>query len=65
MKEKRVYIINVGDTEFNFRDAEAEGNLDAIKTEAESLGSVYSLKGFQNAVNDEWLDLGNSFILID
>ena len=66
-KETRVYVINCNETEFEFRKAEEEykKNLNAIKDEAEKLGSVYSLSGFQNAINDESLDLGTSFILID
>lgn len=65
MKEKRVYIINLSDSEFEFRQAEQIGDHDSIKSEAERLGSVYSLDGFQDACNDEFIDLGNSFILID
>ena len=65
MKDIRVYVIDCNATEFDFRMAEEEGDEESIMQEAERLGSVYSLKGFQNAVNDEELDnLSNSFILI-
>lgn len=36
-----------------------------IKDKAEELGTVYSLNGFQNAINNDDLSLINSFILID
>ena len=64
-KEKRVYIINCNETDFNFRKAEKEKRFNDIMTMAEELGSVYSLKGFQNAINGEIVDLNQSFILID
>lgn len=64
-KEIRVYIINCHNTEFSFRKAEADERFDDIKNEAERLGSVYSLNGFQEAINNEEVELGNSFILID
>ncbi len=65
-KEKKVYVINCSypDSDFNFRDEEMEGNLDGIMQEAERRGSVYSLEGFQREINNEWLELTNSFILI-
>jgi len=64
MKEKRVYVINC-DVDFNFREYEQRGEYDPIKDKAEELGTVYSLEGFQEAINDEDLSLINSFILID
>jgi len=67
-KEIRVYVLDCGlDMErnnFDFRELEMKGNEEAIMTEAEERGTVYSLNGFQNAINDEELDLNNSFILI-
>ena len=63
-KEKRVYVINC-DYHFNFRGAEQIGDHETIKSKAEEIGSVYSLGGFQDAINDEELILTNSFILID
>ncbi len=65
MKEKKVYIINCGETRFDFRSAEWKGEKGLIKTEAGKLGSVYSLEFFQDKINDEELVLTNSFILID
>ena len=66
-KEIRVYITNCDceDEKYNFRDCERFGEYDKIKDKAEELGTVYSLEGFQEAVNNEEVDLSNSFILID
>jgi hypothetical protein len=64
-KEIRVYVINNHDTEFLFRVAEDQKRFNDIKDEAERLGSVYSLNGFQEAMNNQDIELGNSFILID
>lgn len=62
-KETRVYVINC-ENNFDFRHAEQFGEEEKIIDKAEELGSIYSLSGFQNAINDEELDLTNSFILI-
>ena len=64
MKELKVYVIDCNETDFEFREAEAKKDYDAIMTEAEKIGSVYSLGGFQEAINSEELILENSFILI-
>lgn len=64
MTEKRVYVINC-DVCFDFRDWEMLGQYNKIKDKAEELGTVYSLQYFQECINDEELDLSNSFILID
>jgi hypothetical protein len=64
-KEVKVYVIDCSQTKFDFRYAEQIGEYDKIKDEAERLGSVYSLEGFQDAINDEDLFLNNSFILIN
>ena len=68
MKEKRVYVVNVDDTDdvgFNFREAEQIGDLDSIKDEAERQGRVFTLGYFADEINNENLFLDNSFILID
>lgn len=62
-KEKRVYVIDCDD-DFEFREAELEGNYNSIMDKAEELGTVYSLRGFQNAVNNDEVNLSNSFIYI-
>jgi len=62
-KEIKVYVIDCNEY-FDFRDKEMSGDYEAIMSKAEELGSVYSLNGFQCAINDEELDLSNSFILI-
>jgi hypothetical protein len=64
VKEIRVYIIDCNRTDFDFREAEHKGDYDSIIDEAESLGTVYSLEYFQECINNEELDLSNSFILI-
>ncbi|MBW2968818.1 hypothetical protein KY314_01735 [Candidatus Woesearchaeota archaeon] len=64
LKEKRVYVIECRHN-FDFRKEEQKGNLEAIMSEAEKRGSVYSLQGFQDAINNEELVLTNSFILIN
>lgn len=65
MIENKVYIINPDDTELNFNECIDTEDHEPIKAEAERLGTVYSLKGFQNAINSEELYLGNSFIYIE
>ena len=64
-KEKKVYVINCSDTDLDFHEWERKGEYEPIMTTAEELGTVYSLQGFQDASNDESLDLSNSFILIN
>lgn len=63
--EKRVYVVNCSDSEIDFSGLERYGEYEPIMAEAERLGSVYSLMGFQEASNNESLDLSNSFILIN
>lgn len=63
-KEVRIYVIDMGNSEFEFRAREEEKDFNAIMDEAERLGSVYSLKGFQEAINNQDLELGNAFIYI-
>lgn len=66
MKEIRVYVTNCSECSegFDFRDLERDCEYDKIIDEAEKQGTVYSLQGFQDACNDEELDLSNSYILI-
>ncbi len=65
-KEIRVYIIECKEDYFGFRKYEGNKNLEPIKKEAEKRGTVYSLYGFQEAVNNEEIGvLTNSYILID
>lgn len=60
----RVYVIDASE-DFDFRGSEYKADYDAIMDKAEELGTVYSLQGFQEAVNDEELELSNSFIFIN
>lgn len=68
-KEMFVYVLDCGEVgehenDFEFRQLERVGNYEAIVYEAEKRKSVYSLEDFQEAINNEELDLSNSFILI-
>lgn len=67
MKEKKVYVLNLDavDDGFDFKQLEQIGDKEAIKKEAIRLENAWSLEDFADACNDEYLDLGNSFILID
>ncbi len=63
----KVYICNCDQDgeDFNFRDKEREGDYKAIKDHAKSLEQVYTLEDFQEACNNEEINLLNSFILIN
>lgn len=63
-REPRVYIINCSDSKIDFREKERRGDYEAIMVEAESLGTVYSLRYFEECANNEEIDLSNSFIYI-
>jgi hypothetical protein len=63
-KEKRVYLINYNKSNFDFREFEQLSDYEPIMQEAEAQGNVYSLQGFQDACNNEDIDISNSFILI-
>ena len=63
MNEPKVYVLDAKEV-WDFRDLEHKGDFDKIMSKAEELGTVYSLQGFQDAVNDEELNLNNSFIYI-
>ena len=68
-KESRVYVVDMDKYE-NTRQARVSkvdqivGVDDVFMAVAEELGSVYSLKGFEDAVNNEELFLDSSFIFI-
>lgn len=61
--EPKVYVIDCS-TGFDFRGMERLGNYEAIMVKAEELGTVYSLYGFQEALNNEELNLNNAFVYI-
>lgn len=64
-KEKKVYVIFLDDAEdFDFRRHEHRGEYDVIMDKAEELGSVWSLEGFQDALNYEDIVLDNAFLII-
>lgn len=60
MKEIRVYVVNC-DNYKGCEDLQAVSNLRFIEI-AEEQGCVYSLKGFENDVNEDWLGLDNAYI---
>jgi hypothetical protein len=60
MKEIRVYVVNCDNYE-GCEDLQAISNLRFIEI-AEEQGTVYSLKGFENNVNADWLGLDNAYI---
>jgi hypothetical protein len=60
-KEKRVYVVSVNE-EIGIPH---QKNNEKIKERAEELGTVYSLKGFQNAFNSEDISIVEDYILID
>lgn len=57
-KEPRVYVINLIESDIDFRGSGEE----AIIEEAERLGSIYSLEGFEHALNSDELSLNNSYV---
>lgn len=61
-KEIRAYVVNAD--KFDFRNAEMDADYKSIMNEAEKEGTVYSLYGFQEALNCEELSLDNSYVLI-
>ena len=62
-KEFKVFVLNC-EGDFDFRTAEYALDFQGIMTEANKRDSVYSLEYFQDEINDEELNLSNSFILI-
>jgi len=59
-EEKKVYVIEADDEDIEFHNAtEAE-----IIHHCEITGKIYSLKGFEESINNEELNLSNSFIRI-
>jgi len=63
-QEPRVYVLDCAKSTIDFRTEEYKSNFTAIMEEAERLGTVYSLMRFEEDMNDEELDLSNSFIYI-
>lgn len=63
MAEIRVYVVdhhNAPEIAFDFD----ETNHESIMAYAEAIGSVYSLKGFQDAFNNEEVNTATDLILI-
>lgn len=60
MKEIRVYVVNLDNY---FGDASLLTiHHEEFMSIAEDFGTVYSLKGFEIDVNNDWLSLDNCFI---
>lgn len=60
--ETKVYVVNTNDYEFD--DSPRTWDDEKFMTEAEKQGSVYSLKGFQEAFNDEEINSAVDIIRI-
>ncbi len=63
-EETRVYIISC-DEDFDFRVAEQCGEYESIKIKAEELGTVYTLECFEDELNNENINIDNSFVYIE
>ena len=68
-KEIRVYVLDINNgivkQDITLKDLKTKKQKEAFKKEAEIVGSVYSLKGFERAINNEELFLDTAYILID
>ena len=75
MQEYRVFILDVGDTHFIQADIESWGVYNNYHTyilddaerfivQAETSGEVFSLNGFQNALNREEINITNKLVYI-
>ena len=62
-KEIRIYMVAAGG-EFDFLTAMAKGDTDSIIDQAESTGSVYSLQGFQDAINNDEINVVDTYVYI-
>ena len=75
MQEYRVFILDVEDTYFKQIDIESLGDYNNYHTDilddaerfivqAETSGEVFSLNGFQNALNREEINITNKLVYI-
>ena len=75
MQEYRVFILDVEDTDFIQIDIESWGDYSNYHTDilndaerfivqAETSGEVFSLNGFQNALNREEINITNKLVYI-
>ena len=75
MQEYRVFILDVEDTDFIQADIESWGvynschpdildDAERFIVQAETSGEVFSLNGFQNALNREEINITNKLIYI-
>ena len=75
MQEYRVFILDVEDTDFIQADIESWGVYNNYHTyilddaerfivQAETSGEVFSLNGFQNALNREEINITNKLVYI-
>ena len=75
MQEYRVFILDVEDTDFIQADIESWGVCNNYHTDilndaerfivqAETSGEVFSLNGFQNALNREEINITNKLVYI-
>ena len=75
MQEYRVFILDVEDTDFIQIDIESWGDYNNYRTDilddaerfivqAETSGEVFSLNGFQNALNRKEINITNKLVYI-
>ena len=75
MQEYRVFILDVEDTDFIQADIESWGDYNNYRTDilddaerfivqAETSGEVFSLNGFQNALNRKEINITNKLVYI-
>ena len=63
-KEKKVYVLSLDSVVFEQHDTIEGITDDLFMDSAEEAGAVYSLEGFENAVNNDELYLDNCLIRI-
>jgi len=61
----KIYLINIHDSKLPINQDYIDNNKNKVKKEAKKLGTVYSLKSFQEAFNNDDFYQDNTFILID
>ena len=61
IKEMRVYVVDLNDIEKDLGSSETIPNNEFMDI-AEAQGNVFTLKGFENSINTEELNLNNCFI---
>lgn len=61
-KELKAYVIDFNNTGFDCEGADRQGNHKAIIKEAKKMGTVYSLYGLQEAINNDEIAFDNAYV---